>query len=108
MKEYRGPGVYKVNVSFHGSTTVTVEAASLEEALRKAEDEADEFDTLMEAEAESWECVAATGADSDLLGPQGALTGVEEAFWMLTGKIPPEASRRLAEEAARQLEEVGA
>lgn len=100
-QEYDGPGVYEVTVAFSGSTTLEVEANSIKEAQRKAMEKA--YDVPVDcdpSEITDIECVARMGTIGEDV-QVGELTGLEEACWMITGKIPDEAVARVALERAQ-------
>lgn len=95
--DYDGPGVYEVTVSFRGSATYEVEALSSADAERKAMHKACDFDADVEPhDVTSVDLLERTDLTGATEHDRERLTGIEEAYFALTGKVPKEAIARLA------------
>jgi|GEM_PF-3502440 len=91
-KEYDGPGEYEVTVMLTGTVTVTVEADSAQDASRKARFAYSPFDVELDIEDTAAVCKFPAVPDETLMERMSA---IEQASWMLNGKVPTAARERI-------------
>lgn len=93
---YDGPGTYEVTVRFAGSARIQVEALNRSDAERRAMDAGVDPDDVEVEDAHCLYCIDKALTPDLASGDRQRLTGLEEAFFAITGRVPNEAIARLA------------